>query len=37
MNTEPGRELATARMHIIEQFLECLLAEIGCAKSGRVR
>ncbi|MGF1621549.1 MAG: HD domain-containing protein, partial [Rhodomicrobiaceae bacterium] len=31
MNTEPGRELARLRMHIIEQFLECLLAEIGSA------
>jgi uncharacterized protein len=37
MNTAPGRELARARMHVIEQFLKCLLTQIGCAKSGRVR
>lgn len=35
MNTEPGRKLARQRVRIIEQFLECLLAEIGCTSAPR--
>jgi hypothetical protein len=30
-NMEAGQQLATARTRIIEQFLACLLTDIGCA------